>query len=70
MNFEERKINATNTRVSKSLRSGKNAFSRELSMDDHSADDHGTIHRRDRKSDKSMSARQWKKFKRAARKAA
>jgi len=40
---------------------------RPMSMDEHYVDMHGTLHRRDRKRDKSMSARQWKKLKKEAR---
>jgi hypothetical protein len=41
-----------------------------LSMDDHYVDDHGTLHRRDAKRDKSISARQWKIRKKALRREA
>jgi hypothetical protein len=42
------------------VRSAWKWFYRPMSMEDHYVDSHGTLHRRDRKRDKSMSARQWK----------
>ena len=49
---------------------GWKSWFRPMSMDDHYVDYHGTLHRRDRKRDKSISARQWKMKMKAQRRAA
>ena len=49
--------------------SGWKSHFRPLNMERYYVDYHGTIHRKDKKRDKSISPRQWKLHKKAARRA-